>query len=79
VLDTPNTNLAVVPAPNDHSLNVLWLDGANKQHLWVYDTEANGAPQAQPIQKLGVSAVSQFLVNPNGKFDYILGKLDELE
>jgi hypothetical protein len=74
VIDTPYANLAIVPAPNDHSLNILWMDASNKQRLWVYDTETSGAPQAQPLQKLSVTSVSQFLANPNGKFDYVLGR-----
>jgi hypothetical protein len=72
VMNTPN--FTVVPAPNDRSLNILWTDASNKEHLWVYDTETTGAPQSQPVQKLSVTSVSQFLANPNGKFDYALGR-----
>jgi hypothetical protein len=46
-------NTAVVPAPRDHFLNnVLWVEGMNTEHLWVYATDASGVPQPQPVQKL---------------------------
>ena len=68
------TYYSIIPAPNDHSLNILWTDASNKEHLWVYDTETSGAPQAQPVQKLSLTSVWQFLANPNGKFDFALGR-----
>jgi hypothetical protein len=73
VLNTSTGNIAVVPAPRDHFLNVLWVDGMNREHLWVYATDASVVPQSQPVQKLEVSSVLQFQADPNGKFDYALG------
>jgi hypothetical protein len=58
VLNTSTGNTAVVPAPRDHFLNVLWVDGMHREHLWVYATDASGVPQSQPVQKLGSARVT---------------------
>jgi hypothetical protein len=71
-LNARNNSLGIVPSPTDRFLNVLWFDGSNKEHLWVYATDACGVPQSKPVQQLSPTSVAQFQADPNGKFDYAL-------
>lgn len=61
-----------VPAPRDHFLYVLWSNATNQQYLSVYATTRSGVPQIPPIQTLNVSSLSQFNIDPGGRFAYTL-------
>ena len=43
---------SVVPAPNDHFIYVMAADATQTTHLYVYATDAKGAPQSRPTQML---------------------------
>jgi hypothetical protein len=44
-------------SPNDHVLYYIAYDANSKStHLWVYDTDATGAPQNPPVQTIDATA-----------------------
>ena len=60
----------VVPSPNDHFIYVMAADATQTTHLYVYATDANGAPQYKPTQKLYAENLKSLLVDPNGNYLY---------
>lgn len=63
----------VIPSPNDHFIYVLTSDTQTFQvTLSVYATDAAGVPQAPAIQTIGPESISEFAIDPNNKFAYML-------
>ena len=62
----------VVSSPDGHFLYVLGGDTGGKEHVWVYPTQANGSPQAVPLQVINLPNAygRAFAVHPSGKLAY---------
>lgn len=69
VLTGPNSSL-LVPSEDSRFIYLFGFDQQNNEHIWVYATDAMGAPQSPAIQDLSVSGVSDFEIDPNGKLAY---------
>lgn len=64
--------LQLVPAPNGHSLYMLWNDSQQQEHLSVLATNGSGVPQTPASQVLNVSSLSQLNIHPSGEFAYAM-------
>jgi hypothetical protein len=62
----------VVPSPNDHFIYVMAADATQTTHLYVYATDANGAPQSQPMQTLYAKPLKSLQIDPTGNFLYAI-------
>jgi hypothetical protein len=65
-------DIQLIPAPNGHFVYVLSGPENSNITLSVYATDATGAPQSPAIQNFGPAAISQFAVDPNGRFAYMI-------
>jgi DNA-binding beta-propeller fold protein YncE len=72
LIPAPSFLLQLVPAPNGHSLYVLWVDGQQQEHLSAFATDTSGVPQTPASQMLNVSSLSQLNIHPSGKFGYAM-------
>jgi hypothetical protein len=66
-----NSNLPV-SSKDDLFIYLLGFDAGNNEHIWVYATDATGAPQVPAIQDLSVSDLTAFEIDPNGKLAYVV-------
>lgn len=64
----------IVPSPNGHILYYsAYLNYADQgETLYVYKTNSSGLPDSQPIQTLNAKGLFSFLVDPTGKFLYLV-------
>ena len=60
----------LVPSPNDHFIYVIAADSTQTTHLYVYATDANGAPQSRPTQKLYANNLKSLQLDPKANFLY---------
>jgi hypothetical protein len=60
----------LIPSPNDHFIYVTAADSTQTTHLYVYATDANGAPQSPPTQKLYAKNLKGLQIDPNANFFY---------
>jgi hypothetical protein len=60
----------LVPSPNDHFIYVTAADANQITHLYVYATDANGAPQSPPTQKLYANNLKSLQIDPKANFLY---------
>jgi hypothetical protein len=60
----------LVPSPNDHFIYVTAADLNQITHLYVYATDANGAPQSPPTQKLYANNLKSLQIDPKANFLY---------
>ena len=61
----------LIPSPNDHFLYVLTAAQESEVTLSVYATNTSGVPQLPAVQTIGPESISQFTIDPNGKFAYM--------
>jgi hypothetical protein len=61
---------SVVPSPNDHFIYVMAADATQTTHLYVYATDAKGAPQSRPTQTIVAKSLKSLQLDRNGKFLY---------
>ena len=63
-----------VPSPNGHVLYYSAYQNYEQQGemLYVYNTNNSGLPDSQPIQTLNAKGLFSFLVDPTGKFLYLV-------
>jgi hypothetical protein len=66
----PST-VKIIPSPDDHFIYVLSGPEYTPTALSVYVTDNSGVPQAPAIQSFASVAITQFVVDPNGKFAYL--------
>ncbi|MGC1373796.1 MAG: hypothetical protein WA824_16800 [Candidatus Sulfotelmatobacter sp.] len=62
----------LIAAPNDHFVYVLTGSDSTQISLSVYATDSSGVPQAPAIQSFAPAAILQFVIDPNGKFAYMV-------
>jgi|SRR5581483_843152 len=60
----------VVPSPNDHFLYILSGQQRGQVRMSVYATDASGVPQTPAVQILSPAPISQFAIDPNGRFAF---------
>jgi hypothetical protein len=66
------TDYAVLyPSANDHFLYLYSRNQLNVAHLWVFVTDASGAPQAPATQMLTTPGFSGLQVDPTANFVYV--------
>jgi hypothetical protein len=53
-------------------LYIQGTDSSQKEHLWVFSTDASGVPQSPPVQELKASGLYNFELAPGGNFAYAL-------
>jgi hypothetical protein len=63
---------ALVPSPNDHFVYVIAADSTQTTHLYVYATDANGALQSAPAQKLYAKSLRSLQIDPSANFLYAI-------
>lgn len=61
----------VIPSPNDHFIYLLSGPMLTQMTLSVYATDSSGVPITPAVQSFGPAGISQFTVDPNGKFAYL--------
>src|SRR6202140_81775 len=64
------STIGLVPSPNDHFIYVGATDSTQTTHLYVYATDANGAPQSPPTQKLYANNLKRLQIDPKANFLY---------
>lgn len=62
----------LIPSPNGHFVYVLTGTDYTQTSVSVYATDNSGVPQAPAFQSVGPAAVSQFSIDPNGRFAYMV-------
>jgi hypothetical protein len=62
----------LIPSSNGHFVYILTAGLNTNSLLSVFATDASGVPQYQAVQTIGPAAISQFTIDPNGKFAYAL-------
>lgn len=60
----------VFPSSNDHFIYVLAGEQLNQMSLYLYGTDDSGVPQAPAVQTLGPAPISDFAIDPDGRFAY---------
>lgn len=64
-------NYWLAPSPNGHFLYFVSADTSFHQHLWVYQTDATGAPQNPPVQVMKIEGQLWGLqFDPQANFAY---------
>jgi len=62
----------VIPSPNGHFVYVLTGADYTQTSVSVYATDSSGVPQAPALQSVGPAAITQFTIDPNGRFAYMV-------
>lgn len=65
---SPNAANPVISA--DDQFIYFYGGDAGNEHIWVYATDAQGAPRRTPVQVLNVSNLYSLQIAPNSKFAY---------
>jgi hypothetical protein len=60
----------LVPSPNDHFLYFVGRDSNQIDHLWVYATDASGAPLSPAVQEMAASGLKELHFDPKANFLY---------
>lgn len=63
---------SISSVPNGQFIYVLWADSNNERHIWAYATDSRGVPDHSPFQTFSSTRLSEFEIDPNGKFAYAL-------
>jgi hypothetical protein len=61
-------------SPNGHTIYYTAFQNTNQQgeRLYVYNTNGSGVPDSRPVQSLSLTRVWSILVDPTGKFLYLV-------
>ena len=62
----------LVPSTNDHFLYFAGLDANQNERLWVYATDASGAPQPSPVQVMDATGLDSIQMDPKANFLYAI-------
>jgi hypothetical protein len=72
-----STFIMLTPSLNGRFLYIQGTDSSQKQHLWVFATDASGVPQNPPLQVLEVDGLFGFALDPGVNFAYaVMGLLN---
>lgn len=75
-LDITNANLGyeeyLASTPNDHFIYFLAANAQFTPYLWVFATDANGAPLAPAVQQMAIPGLLGIQINPQGNFLYAI-------
>jgi hypothetical protein len=66
----PDVNPWLIAAPNDHFIYYIGYESQNQQRLWVFATDATGAPQRPAVQEFNVTNFNGLQVDPKAHFVY---------
>jgi hypothetical protein len=72
-LTLPNSTYpGLITSPDGKSLYYVAYDSTAKQnqHIWVYATDASGAPRTPPLQVINAKGVYGMQIDPTGNFLY---------
>jgi hypothetical protein len=61
-----------VPSANDHFLYFVGWDANQNKHLWVYPTDASGAPQSAAVQEIDATGLRSLNFDPKANFVYAI-------
>ena len=67
----------LTPSPDGRLLYIRGTDSSQRQHLWVFATDASGVPQNPPVQAIDANGMFSFDLDPAANFAYsVLGVLN---
>jgi len=67
---TASTFVTLIPAAHDHFLYFVAYDANLKEHLWVYKTDATGAPMAPATQEINATGFAGIQTDPHAPYAY---------
>jgi hypothetical protein len=62
----------LIPHPNGHYVYVLTGAAYTRTSVSVYATDISGVPQVPALQSIAPAAVTQFAIDPSGRFAYMI-------
>lgn len=62
----------VFQSANGHFIYVLWGAQQLQMSVSVYATDSSGVPQLPALQTIGPAGISDFTIDPGGKFAYLI-------
>jgi hypothetical protein len=62
----------VIPSPDGHFVYVRTGTDYTQASVSVYATDSLGVPQVTALQSVGPAAITQFTIDPNGRFAYMV-------
>jgi hypothetical protein len=74
-VNLPLSSFALLtPSLNGRFLYIRGTDSSQRQHLWIFATDASGVPQNPPVQTIDANGMFSFDLNPGVNFAYsVLG------
>jgi hypothetical protein len=66
----PDVNPGLIAVPNDHFIVYVGYEAPTQQRLWIFATDATGAPQLPPVQEFNVKNFNGLQVDPKANFVY---------
>jgi hypothetical protein len=67
-----STFVQMATSPDDHFLYITTYDPNQREHLWVYATDASGVPQTPAVQKLKATGLYSIQIQPHTNFAYLM-------
>src|SRR5882757_6166019 len=67
---TASTFVTLIPSAHDHFLYFVAYDSNLKEHLWVYKTDAAGAPIAPATQEINATGFAGLRTDPHAPYAY---------
>ena len=77
-VNLPMSSFALLtPSLNGRFLYIRGTDSSQRQHLWIFATDASGVPQNPPVQTIDANGMFSFDLDPGANFAYsVLGVLN---